>query len=158
MNNFLAKPTIFIAFLLIYSCSYEPIFSSKNYNFGINNMEFAGEKEINRVIKNKLELVKKINKDSENKYNIDIETKKFRKIVSKDSKGDPEKFEFEVVVSLKVLSKKRILINKEIEKSNIYNNDADKFKLEQKERIIINNLSRIITDNILSVIINLNDN
>ena len=62
------------------------------------------------------------------------------------------------MVSLKVLSKKRILINKEIEKSNVYNNDADKFKLEQKERIIINNLSRIITDNILSVIINLNDN
>ena len=158
MNNFLIKPIIFITILLIYSCSYEPIFSSKNYNFGIDNMEFAGEKEINRVIKNKLELVKKINKDSENKYDIDIETKKFRKIVSKDSKGDPEQFEFVVVVSLKVLSKKRILINKEIEKSNIYNNDADKFKLEQKERIIINNLSRIITDNILSAIINLNDN
>ena len=78
MNNFLIKPIIFITILLIYSCSYEPIFSSKNYNFGIDNMEFAGEKEINRVIKNKLELVKKINKDSENKYDIDIETKSTR--------------------------------------------------------------------------------
>ena len=158
MNNFLIKPTILLAIFLLYSCSYEPIFSSKNYNFGIDNMEFEGEKEINRVIKNKLELVKKVNKNSENKYNIDIVTKKFRKIVSKDSKGDPEKFEFVVIVSLEVLNKKQVLINKEIEKSNIYNNDADKFKLEQKERIIINNLSRIITDNILSAIINLNDN
>lgn len=158
MNKFLIKPVVFVAIFLLYSCSYQPIFSNKNYNFGIESMKFEGEKEINRVIKNKLELVKRINVDSESKYDIEIETEKVRNIISKDSRGDPEKFETLVLVSLKVLDKKKVLIKRKIKKNNIYNNDTDKFKLEQKERIIINNLSRIITDDILSVIINLNDN
>ena len=41
---------------------------------------------------------------------------------------------------------------------NIYNNESDKFKLEQSEKIIIENLSEKISDNIISSIINLNDN
>ena len=52
----------------------------------------------------------------------------------------------------------KIILERKIEKSNIYNNKSDKFELDQNEKNITNILSEIISDNIISSIINLNDN
>ena len=51
-----------------------------------------------------------------------------------------------------------LVIEKKIEKNNIYNNDTDQFQLEQSEKIILENMSENISDIIISSIINLNDN
>ena len=51
----------------------------------------------------------------------------------------------------------KLLLNRKVERKNIYNNINDKFKLEQSEKIIIENLSEKISDNIISSITNLND-
>ena len=51
-----------------------------------------------------------------------------------------------------------LLLNNKIEKNNVYNNNSDQFELEQKEEIILENLSKSIGDTIISSIINLNDN
>ena len=53
---------------------------------------------------------------------------------------------------------KNYYLKETIKQKNIYNNESDKFKLEQSEKIIIENLSEKISDNIISSIINLNDN
>mgnify|MGYP003311910323 CR=1 FL=1 len=63
-----------------------------------------------------------------------------------------------ILVEYKVKKNEAIVINKKIEKKNIYNNDSDKFKLEQTEDIIVENLSSNIGDIIISSIINLDDN
>ena len=47
---------------------------------------------------------------------------------------------------------------KKIEKNNIYNNDADKFKVQQNEKIILENIGDKISEIIISSIVNLNDN
>ena len=47
---------------------------------------------------------------------------------------------------------------KQIEKNNIYDNDADKFKVQQNEEIILENIADKISEIIISSIINLNDN
>ena len=49
-------------------------------------------------------------------------------------------------------------LDKKIEKSNVYNNVSDQFKLEQTEDLILENLSENIGDIIISSIINLDDN
>ena len=51
-----------------------------------------------------------------------------------------------------------LLLVKTITKNNIYNNVVDKFKLEQNEKIIIENLSEKISEIIISSMINLDDN
>ena len=51
----------------------------------------------------------------------------------------------------------KLLLNRKVERKNIYNNINDKFKLEQSEKIIIEYLSEKISDNIISSITNLND-
>ena len=140
------------------SCSYKPIFSEKNYNFEINEILFTGEKYVNRIIENKFNLIKEEQSKNKKKYNISIRTNKEKLIVSKDSKGDPLKFDLVVSAYYEISNNGKLLLNKRIQKNSIYNNEIDKFKLEQSEKIILDNLSKKISETIISSIINLDDN
>jgi len=158
MNKILVKTIILFLLFGITSCSYKPIFLEKNYDFQIREISLDGDKDINRTIQNKLKFIK--NNDSKDKksYTININSTKNREIVSKDSKGDPVKFEISILVEYKILNNNNTLLDTKIEKKNIYNNDSDPFKLEQTENIILQNLSESVGDAIISSIINLDDN
>ena len=158
MNNFYLRYLAVFFITVLSACSYKPIFSESNYNFEINEIIFSGERYINRIIKNKFDLIKKENKQDKKIYNLLINTNKEKIIVSKDSKGDPLKFDLIVTTYFEINSEEKLIFKKEIIKNNIYNNDVDKFKLEQNEKIILENLSEKISETIISSIINLNDN
>ena len=82
MNRILRKINlILVTVLIITGCSYEPIFKQKNYNFEINEISFFGEKDINKIIKNRLYLIKKSNDNIKRKFNILIQTKKKKKVM-----------------------------------------------------------------------------
>ena len=158
MNKYYTKLTFIISVFLLTSCSYKPIFSEKNYNFEINKVDYIGERQINNIIKNKINLIKKNESQNKKRYDLSINSYKEKLIVSKDSKGDPLKFELIVTTDYKVNYNDLLLLNKTISKNNIYNNDTDKFKLEQNEKIIVENLTEKISEIIISSIINLDDN
>ena len=158
MNNFFLRYLAVFFILTLSACSYKPIFSESNYNFEISEIIFSGERYINRIIKNKLDLIKNEKEQGKKKYNLLIQTNKEKLIVSKDSKGDPLKFDLIVTTYFEINNKEKLLFKKEIIKNNIYNNDVDKFKLEQNEKIILENLSEKISETIISSIINLDDN
>ena len=158
MNNILIKALIFILIISGTSCYYKPIFLEKDYDFEIKKIFTDGDKDINRIIKNKLEFIKKSENKQKRNYIVKIISAKNRKIISKNSKGDPLKFEMNILVEYKILNNNVILLDNEIEKKNVYNNDSDQFKLEQTEDIILENLAESISDNIISSIINLDDN
>ena len=158
MNKFYIKYVSVILLFILTSCSYQPIFSQKSYNFEINKIKYSGEKQINNIIKNKLNLIKNNEGQSDKKYNLTINSYKERLIVSKDSKGDPLKFEIIVTINYEIAHNDNLLLVKTITKNNIYNNVVDKFKLEQNEKIIIENLSEKISEIIISSMINLDDN
>ena len=158
MSNFFLRYLAVFFITVLSACSYKPIFSENNYNFEINEIIFSGERYINRIIKNKLGLIKKEKDQDKKKYNLLINTNKEKIIVSKDSKGDPLKFDLIVTTYFEINSEEKLIFKKEIIKNNIYNNDVDKFKLEQNEKIILENLSEKISETIISSIINLNDN
>ena len=93
MNNFFLKYLAVFFILTLTACSYKPIFSVSNYNFEISEILFNGHKYINKIIKNKLDLIKKEKEQNKKKYNLLIKTNKKKLIVSKDSKGNTIKFE-----------------------------------------------------------------
>ena len=157
MNKILVKTIILFLLFEITSCSYKPIFLEKNYDFQIKEISLIGDKDINRTIQNKLKFIKNDQNNKKN-YNINIKSTKTKEIVSKDSKGDPVKFEINILVEYKIMNDNNTLLNNKIEKKNIYNNDSDPFKLEQTENIILQNLSESVGDAIISSIINLDDN
>ena len=157
MNKKISINILIIFVFFLSSCSYEPIFSNKDYGFSLGEIEFVGDKEINRNIKNRLSFINKKMNQMDESFDLSVETVKEKKIISKDSKGDPLKFELIILTDLKVFNNK-LIMNREIEKSYIYNNVSDKFKLEEDERIILENLSVKTSETIISLILNLNDN
>ena len=158
MNNILIKIIILFFIFGLTSCSYKPIFIEKDYDFQIKEIFLTGEKEINRIIENKLKFIKQSLDGGKKNYIIKVNSFKEKETVSKDTKGDPLKFKMIIKVEYQVISNSSVKISNVIEKNNIYNNESDQFKLEQTEDIILENLSGSVSDNIISSIINLNDN
>ena len=147
MINF-KKITIIISFLLLLSCGYKPIFSSKEANFSITEIKLIGEKSIGSKIKKNLNIYK----NAENKsifYNLKINSNKKRSVVSKDSKGDPKIFKIQVLVDFTILENNKIKNKKNFTESFTYNNSTDKFSLKQYEKNIEENLIEKIIEKII---------
>ncbi len=158
MNKILINTAAIFLLIFLTACSYKPIFSEKNYGFEIEKIILNGEKDVNRIINNNLKFIKSTEDKKKKRYTIEVKSEKIRRIVSKDSKGDPLKFEINIQVEYKIKNNGKILLTNKIEKDNIYNNDSDQFKLEQTEDIILENLTENISNIIISSIINLDDN
>ena len=136
----------FLSLLFLSNCGYKPIYSTKNLNFTIENIEKS-----NTSLNNKFE--KSINslKNTENdkKINIKIESEKKIKIKSKDSKGNALVFEIEIYLkftSPNIDNKREKLFLRKI----TFNNSDDKFKLKQYE----NELEDILINEIVEDLIN----
>ena len=142
------KIIIIISFLLLLSCGYKPIFSSSKANFSITEIKLLGEKSIGSKIKKNLNIYK----NAENKsifYNLKINSNKKRSVVSKDSKGDPQLFEIQVLVDFTILENNKIKNKKNFKESFTYNNSTNKFSLKQYEKNIKENLIEKIGEKII---------
>ena len=156
MIKFFKIYVILLIVILITGCSYKPILSEKNYEFSIEKIEFIGDKEVSHFIKKKLKNFKK--PKNKKKYYLQINTSKIKNIISNDSKGDPSKLEIIITSNFKINNSEKLLIEKKLKVKNNYNNISDKLKLKKYENIIIENLSQKISNNIISSIVNINDN
>ena len=136
---------IVIALFMLNNCGYAPINSSKNNNFYI---------EISQKNKNKLSskienTIKRFsNKNSKNTIELEISSNKIIDIISKDSKGDPLKFQMTVSLNINILSKNNYTINKtkSFFRQFNYNNSSNKFELKQYEKEIEDILINKITE------------
>ena len=134
-----------IIFFLLISCSYEPILLNKKFDFEFIDIKYAGEKNINKIIKSNL-----IRQSSGvKKYKLNYSTKKFREILSSDTKGDPSIYKLNVNVKYELKENELIVLKNEISRQSIYNNINDKFELSKLEESILKNLSKNISDEIL---------
>ena len=81
------KNLILILFLFfIYGCGYTPVYKNlEESNFQINLTEMLGDRDMNNLIKNQIDLYS--NKNSVNKYNISVDTKYKRETLTKNSAG-----------------------------------------------------------------------
>ena len=120
---------LLILSLFISQCGYEKVYSGKNLNLTIKEI-----KKENNVINNELSdalLGILSNKASENTYNLEIQSKKFTEVRSKNSKGNPSVYALKLetkVIAIDNSNKEHISIF--YEQMN-YNNNDDKFELSQ---------------------------
>ena len=152
MNRILSYIIIFLLFTL-FGCAYEPILTKKNYQFSVEVSEITGDQQINSIIKDRINYRKKNLKE----YQLNLVSKKEKKIISKDSKGDPANFEILIDVSYSVKRNDKTILTKNIIRKTTYTNITDKFELENYENNIIENLSEGISDSILSSISEINE-
>ena len=134
-----------IAIFFLKACSYEPILLNKKYDFQLNDITATGDKEINRVLIDKLK-----NKTNGSKvFNLNLISKKNEKILSYDGKGDPLILELKISLNYEILLNEKVILKDKIQKQITYNNIKDKYELAKYEDLMILNLSENLSDEIL---------
>ncbi len=151
------KNIILIFFLLfLYSCGYTSIYKNqKSKDFQINIIEMTGDIEINNLIKTELKFYS--NRNSNNKYDISINSEYQKIIISKNSAG--------VATDYKILVDTKISINLN-NKNNILNfseninikSNSNSFEQNNYERNIKKNFASSIKNKFIIKIFNLDDN
>ena len=149
MNKYL---NYFFILFIIQACSYEPIFSSKQYDFEFVSISYDGDVKINQIIEN--ELKNNINGDKE--YEIYFKTNHEREIISSDSKGDPKIYKLELNLNYVVSENGTKVLEDKILKKTTYNNINDKYELSKREQNVLNNLSLMMSNEILFSLKSLN--
>ena len=141
------KSFIFLIFFLILSsCGYQPIYSTKNLNFTIGKVEKENTSLNNKFAKSINTLT---NRESDKKINIKIESDKKIRVKSKDSKGNTLVLELEINLKFTNLDSDN-QAQKLLSRKITYNNSDDKFKLKEYE----NELEDILITKIIEDLIN----
>ena len=133
------KKIILICYLFfLASCGYKPLYSGKNSSdILINKIETAGEKKINRQILSLLSLDEV--GELENSYILNINTKKNKRIVSKDKRGNASIYNLNLEINIS-LNKDSQKVTKTFTSDFSYNTQKNKFELSREENKILNNL------------------
>ena len=129
------------------NCGYNPLYSSKNSSdILINKIETAGEKKINRQILSLLSLDEV--GELENSYILNINTKKNKRIVSKDKQGNASVYNLNLEVNI-LLIKDNQKVAKTFTSDFSYNTQKNKFELSREENKILNNLVESMVEKII---------
>ena len=147
------KIILILSFLLLVSCGYQPIFSSKTSNFLIEEIIYNKNDKISLKIRNNLTYLSK----TENYIKVirlKLSSEKKIDISSKDSKGDPLVYKMTISTNLEIYSSNELTMQKNITKNFSYKNTENKFDLKQYEKTIENNLIETIKEDIILILYN----
>mgnify|MGYP001429482151 FL=1 len=151
MNKFFKH--IFIFFLIV-NCGYQPIFSGKKVNFGIDNLTYDKNNEIDSAINNNLKNYKSL-KNKDKILDLEISSKINKVTTSLDDRGDPKSFRLELEIKTTFKKNNKLLNEKSFFKSHDYNNSTNKFDLKKYENSVKENLIGKITEEIIVYILSL---
>ena len=135
--------------MILVGCGYQPIYSSKNLNFNINQLELKGDIDLNRQIRDRLSNFQSSKSDQSVIYNIKINTTSNRTISTKDAKGNPTLYALTVTINLSYSSLIKSEKNKSFSESIGYQNNDNKFDLKRYENTLKKNLTNTIIEDII---------
>ena len=147
------KIILVLSFLLLVSCGYQPIFSSKTSNFLIEEIIYNKNDKISLKIRNNLTYLS----NTENYIRIirlKLSSEKKIDISSKDSKGDPLVYKMTISTNVEIYSNNELTMQKNITKNFSYKNTENKFDLKQYEKTIEKNLIETIKEDIILILYN----
>ena len=147
------KIILILSFLLLVSCGYQPIFSSKTSNFLIEEIIYNKNDKISLKIRNNLTYLSK----TENYIRVirlKLSSEKKIDISSKDSKGDPLVYKMTISTNIEIYSNSELTKQKNIIKNFSYKNTENKFDLKQYEKTIEDNLIETIKEDIILILYN----
>jgi len=139
---------ITLLFVFLIGCGYTPIYTKKNINFNIQEINFSGEKNINRKINQLLNAYK--NSDENNQeISITINSSKNINIVSRNSKGEAQAYKINIQVDVKAFINQKNILKLNIQKSSTFNAVSRKSEQKLIENKIYDNLSNEIAEEII---------
>ena len=134
-------------FVFVLSCGYTPIYQTDQIlNIKLDNVNSSGDKDINR------EIVKNLDKyrdgDTNNIFDLSINSSKREDIVTKDKKGNATSYKLtlEVDINLSNISNDK-KFTKKFTKDMSFNSKNNKFELDQyRLNLEKNMISQILQD------------
>ena len=142
---------IILFFILVTACNYEPIFlNENNKKFNIVNFEVKNKNSITQNLVNSL---KRESTANANKiYTIELSAEKNKEITSRDELGNASVYRITITCNFKIYKENKLFRTKTINKSFLYNEDKDKFKLKKYVSNLEKNLiNEIVKDLILEL-------
>ena len=139
---------ILLSTLYLTSCGFTPIYSKKNLDFQINNIQFEGDREIKAILLSHLSAYKTKEK---NKYNYDLNIKSEKKIeiASKNTKGEATVYKININSIVEVFLDDKLLLTKHYNNSSIYLSEKKIIKMKEVESRNLSNLSSKLASEII---------
>ena len=144
---------LILLFFILANCGFEPIYSSKKSNFNIGEIKITSKNKFNSIIKNNLKNIS--NNESQNKFDLIINSEKKRIISSKDAKGNPQLLTMIISIEVQFIKDNVIKNKKNFSQDFSYSNSSNKFDLAQYEKDIEKNLINKIIENINTYLLSL---
>ena len=133
--------------MFVLSCGYAPIYQSdQKLNIKLDTITSSGDKSINREIVKNLEKYR--DSDTNNIFDLSIDSTKKEEVVTKDKKGNATSYKLtlEVDINLSNISNDKNFIKK-FTKDMSFNSKNNKFELDQyRLNLEKNMISQILQD------------
>ena len=139
---------ILLSTLYLTSCGFTPIYSKKNLDFQINNIEFEGDREIKAILLSNLSAYKTKKKDKYN-YDLNIKSEKKIEIASKNIKGEATVYKININSTVEVFLDDKLLLTKHYNNSSIYSSEKKIIKMKEVEYRNLSNLSSKLASEII---------
>jgi len=139
---------ILLSTLYLTSCGFTPIYSKKNLDFQINNIQFEGDREIKAILLSNLSAYKTKKKDKYN-YDLNIKSEKKVEIASKNTKGETTAYKININSTVEVYVDDKLLLTKHYNNSSIYSSEKKIIKMKEIESRNLSNLSSKLASEII---------
>ena len=139
---------VLLSTLYLTSCGFTPIYSKKNLDFQINNIQFEGDREIKAILLSNLSAYKTKEKDKYN-YDLNIKSEKKVEIASKNIKGEATVYKININSILEVFLDDKLILTKHYNNSSIYSSEKEIIKMKEVESRNLSNLSSKLASEII---------
>ena len=139
---------ILLSTLYLTSCGFTPIYSKKNLDFKINNIQFEGDREIKAILLSNLSAYKTKEK-AKNNYDLNIKSEKKVEIASKNTKGEATVYKININSIVEVFLDDKLLLTKHYNNSSIYSSEKKIIKMKEVESRNLSNLSSKLASEII---------
>ena len=139
---------ILLSTLYLTSCGFTPIYSKKNLDFQINNIQFEGDREIRAILLSNLSNYKTKEKDKYN-YDLNIKSEKKVEIASKNTKGEATVYKININSIVQIFLDDKLLLTKHYNNSSIYSSEKKIIKMKEVESRNLSNLSSKLSSEII---------
>ena len=144
---------LILLFFILANCGFEPIYSSKKSNFNIGEIKITNKNRFNAIIENNLRNIS--NNESQNIFDLIINSERKKIVSSKDAKGNPQLLTMIISVEVQIIKNNVIKNTKNFSKNFSYSNNSNKFGLGQYEKGIEKNLINKIIENLNTYLLSL---
>ena len=143
------KAILLIILICLNSCSgYKPILTSKDVNFNILDIKINENDRISNNIKKKLKIYSD-QEQKENKISLEINSVKQVYAIAKDSKGNDSVYEMKVITNIDIINLDTDNKKIKFEEKFSFNNQSNKFELEQYKKDIEKDLIDKIVEKLI---------